>query len=339
MACFPDVWAPYQLSIFTSVISAIIAVVAIIGNTLICIAVFKDPLKKLRSPFAYFLVNLAVSDLIVGAINQPISVYVHATEAQGYLPSTLAKLIHMTYFISATASILSLLALCLDRYLAIAHAIKYRVYLDWRKCILISIIIWFISLTLPFIYFEFGYIDYLMFHCHTSVVAALVGLIATYIRIYLYLRRQSNQLAALQRTSSTVAEEMRLQRLKTEKKVTRTFLWILLLFIATYAPAIIMIYILHFCESCNCDFRHALRDLQFLLISSNSCMNPFVCTIRLKQFRKSMVALLPHRCVFSKSVEIVASQNTDVTSLPDIEPADNNVATVSALPKKNSTTA
>ena len=299
MDCFPSVRAPFQLAIFTSTCSAVISIIAIIGNVIICVAVYKDPFKNLRSPFTYFLVNLAAADLIVGIIYQPISVYFHAVESQGDTSDTLTKVLHMSYFISGTASILSLLALCMDRYLAIKFAIKYRSYLTWTRCFQISCIIWLASFTLPFTYLKLGYIDNLMVHSHTSVIVALVGLIVTYINLYLFLRKQATEMANIQRTTSTAAEEMRLQRLKLEKKITRTFLWILILFIATYVPSIIMVYILHFCESCHCTLRHVLRDLQFLLISSNSCMNPFVCTIRLKQFRKSVYAILPRCCQHS----------------------------------------
>ena len=62
----PKVWAPDELALFTTVISAILCVLAVPGNFSVCLAIFKDPLGKLRSPFAYFLVNLACSDLIVG---------------------------------------------------------------------------------------------------------------------------------------------------------------------------------------------------------------------------------------------------------------------------------
>jgi len=54
-----------------------ISVFAIVGNSLIIVLVIKDPLNKLRSPFNYFLVNLAVSDLIIGVVTMPISFYVH----------------------------------------------------------------------------------------------------------------------------------------------------------------------------------------------------------------------------------------------------------------------
>ena len=297
----PKVWAPYQLSLFTIIMSAILCVVTITGNSLVCVAILKDPLGKLRSPFAYFLVNLACSDLIVGGAMLPVSVVAHLYELNGYIPMSLVYTMHLTYFASATASILSLLALAIDRYFAVVSAIRYRVYFSWRRCALVSCLIWTLSLGLPLIYLQIGYINYLMVYSHTAVATAFAGLIVTYVRKKKFLKLQRSAMRSLQKTSSDAARESESRRLATEKQVTKAFLLILLLFASIYIPTVIMIYLLQFCNSCNDIVVHVLRDLQFVLISINSCMNPFVCCIRLKYYRKSIVALFPRccQCVFS----------------------------------------
>ena len=210
---------------------------------------------------------------------------------------------HLTYFISATASILSLLALVIDRYFAVVSAIKYRVYFSWRRCVLISCLIWFLSVCLPLIYLQIGFIDYLMVYSHTAVFTALAGIIITYVRQKTFLKHQRLAMQTLQKTSSAAAEVSENRRLNTEKKLTKAFLLILFLFASVYIPAVVMIYLLQFCESCSDIVVHVLRDLQFVLISINSSMNPFVCCIRLKYYRKSIVALFPrcYRCLVSNA--------------------------------------
>ena len=47
---------------------------------MIIVAVAVNPLKKLRSPFNYFVVNLAAADLIVGMISMPFGLYNHSQE-------------------------------------------------------------------------------------------------------------------------------------------------------------------------------------------------------------------------------------------------------------------
>lgn len=71
------VWAPFGLSITTTVITSLLTVITLPGNLLICIAILKDPNKELRTPFNYLLLNVAISDLLVGAVTDPIFVYFH----------------------------------------------------------------------------------------------------------------------------------------------------------------------------------------------------------------------------------------------------------------------
>ena len=166
-------WAPYEVALFTTVISAILCVLAVSGNLLVCLAIFKDPFGKLRSSFAYFLVNLACSDIIVGGVMLPVSVVCHSYELYGIIPKPLVYTMHLTYFVSATASILSLLALLTDRYFAVVSAIRHRLYFSWRRCALISCLIWLLSVCLSLMYLQIGFINYLMVYSHTAVFTAL----------------------------------------------------------------------------------------------------------------------------------------------------------------------
>ena len=75
-----EAWPPSYLSLLTIIISVIFCLVITMGNFMILILVIINPLKKLRSPFNYFVVNLAVADLIVGMISMPVTIYFHVLE-------------------------------------------------------------------------------------------------------------------------------------------------------------------------------------------------------------------------------------------------------------------
>lgn len=291
MSCFPDVWAPISLSYFTATASLLLSILIFLGNSLIILAVVIDPWHKLRTPFSYFLVNLAVSDLVVGSIALPTAFVAHLSEAKGHVPEYQVKLIHLTYFISTTASVLSLAALCLDRYVAIRWPIRYRKSLRLSRCLVISALIWIFSASITMLYLKVGYIDYLMVFVHASIIITFAILVLTYRQVYKILRCQSVAMRDAQNDNAVQNNEA-LRKIKTEKKVTRAFLYILGLFICSYAPAILMIYILQFCTQCNCTLRHVFRDLQFVFVSANSAMNPFVCGIRLEAFRKSIKSII-----------------------------------------------
>ena len=313
-SCFPDVWAPKALSHFTAISSIVLCLIITFGNSLIILAVIVDPLKKLRNPFSYFLINLAVSDLLVGMVTMPLSYTVHMDEVQGYIPQYKVYLLHISYFISSMASVLSLGALSVDRFVAIRWPIAYRRRLSLPRCALLSLLIWVFSSLVSLVYLKVGYINHLMVFVHLSVVLTLVLLVVTYWEVYRVFRVQSFEMRSFDNPAdqansdnNQAHRDSELRRLRTEKKVTRAFLYILGLFIACYVPAIVMIYVLQFCDKCDCELRHALRDLQFILVSANSAMNPFVCTIRLGVFRRSITALVT--CKLLRGRNYVASES------------------------------
>ncbi len=277
--------APKALSIFTASMSGILSLITICGNVAICLAVYIDPYGKLRTPFMYLLVNLAVSDLIVGCVAMPISIATHTMEAVGTKKRVHVHTILVAYFISSTASLLSFAALCIDRYFAVMRPFVYRRNAKPLRCVLTIVTIWLISLSLPMLYFVTGYATYLMIFAHTSVISCVVILIFTYFKIFRILKAQSSRVA-------TGGLSRQLSNQNQQVKITKVFITTLCAYAALYVPVIVMIYILKFCPRCDCIFRHALRDMQYLLAVSSSTWNPFVYTLQLQPFRMAMSKIL-----------------------------------------------
>ena len=305
-----NVWAPSYLSLLTVVMMAVFCLVITVGNLMIIAAVVINPLKKLRSPFNYFVVNLAVADSIVGTITMPLGIYFLCQE---FLKNkadyrSLEKIFHITLFASLTASLLCLITLSIDRYIAITFPMKYRSYLTWKKCWFGSSVIWILSLSLPFIYLETGYIDFLMIYINTAVVIAAFTLIITYIGVYKFLRVQTQQMKEITRTTTAETKKLEVKRTFQQKRVTRILLWILLLFLGCYIPGAIIIYTLQFCMTCSCESVHVMRDVSFYLLTVNSCMNPFVYAFQNKHYRHAIMA------VWTRSRKKIYAQTSLTTS-------------------------
>ena len=160
--------APTALSFITASLSLILAIVTVPGNFLVCLAVLKDPYKRLKSPFTFFVVSLAVSDLIVGMVTEPISVWLHFREGFS-LKINYNWLVHMSYFISCTASVLNLAALTEDRFTAITYPLQYRARFGTKRAAGIVALIWFVSCSLPFVYLETGYLLYAFVFANTAI--------------------------------------------------------------------------------------------------------------------------------------------------------------------------
>ena len=109
-----------NMSYLTVSIAFLLMILNIPGNLLEILAVALDPYKKLRTPFNFMMTNLAVADLVVGVVTVPMSIYIHWKEGMGeHVTLGELRVLFMSYFISCTASLLSLATLAVERYLAI----------------------------------------------------------------------------------------------------------------------------------------------------------------------------------------------------------------------------
>ncbi|GCB86371.1 hypothetical protein scyTo_0027008 [Scyliorhinus torazame] len=100
-------------------VEILIAVLAVAGNILVCWAVQVNP--RLKSSTNYFLVSLAVADLAVGVLVIPASIVISAKitmDVHGCL--FLACLV----LVFTQNSIFSLLAIAIDRYIAVNHPLR-----------------------------------------------------------------------------------------------------------------------------------------------------------------------------------------------------------------------
>ena len=196
------------------------------------------------------------------------------------------KLFHMSLHVSLIASLFSLITLSIDRYIAIKFAMKRRINFTWKKCWIISFIIWILSLSIPFFYLKAGVIGFLIIFINKAVAIAAVTLIVTYIHVHVHM---------LTRTIITASTMVKVKRKFRQAKVTRIYLWVLVVFLICYFPAAIVVYILPFYSKCDCNFIHIMRDIAFYLITLNSCVNPFVYAFTSKHYRDAVRELLRSR--------------------------------------------
>lgn len=288
--------APTGLSFTTAALSLLLALITIPGNFLVCLAVFKDPFKRLKTPFTFFVVNLAVSDLIVGMVTEPISVWFHFREGFS-LHSDYVWTIHMSYFISCTASVLNLAALTADRFTAISYPLQYRARFGTKRAAVIAAVIWFVSCTLPFVYLKVGYLQYAFVFANTAIALTFIIFLFTYAGFLRSMRAQVLEWETLRNSSQTEENRARLRAAAFERNITQAFMVMLGLFLCCYTPSCVMIYVMNLCSSCSCYAIHILRDLQFIFVLCSSALNPFLYAWRLPNFRRAFVRILRWRRV------------------------------------------
>ena len=155
--------SPSELSTVTASFSFVLLIVTVPTNLLVCLAITIDPNKELRTQFNCFTFNLALADLLVGCITESLAVYIHIrqsldTEFGHTDDPTTQKLLHIPYFIASAASVLSISALAIERWLALTAPFIYRQYFNVKLSVLLSVIIWIIALSYGAMNIWFDYI-------------------------------------------------------------------------------------------------------------------------------------------------------------------------------------
>ncbi|XP_030622240.1 dopamine receptor D4b [Chanos chanos] len=123
---------------FSALVFGILLIIVIIcGNVLVCLSVYME--KALKTTTNYFIVSLAVADLLLAVLVLPLFVY---TEFQGGIWSlnmvVCDGLMTMDVML-CTASIFNLCAISVDRFIAVSIPLNYnRKYVDQRQIILLS---------------------------------------------------------------------------------------------------------------------------------------------------------------------------------------------------------
>lgn len=278
--------APQTLSFITSAMSSLLMLITVPGNLLICVAVVKDPFKTLRSPFNLFLLNIAAADLVVGLAVLPLSITYHSLEGIGIKYDVLTKALHLSFFISCTASVLGIAALSIDRYVCVTSPMKYRLRLKSLQVKRVSVIIWLTSVICPFTYLYVDFIIYTFVFANGTLLFTLLVLVFVNHKIHRSLQTQRQQLQIL-----ADGESLRTNLSQRDARVTKTFLFFLGSFLVLTLPALTFSYVLNFCSSCNCRTIHIFRDLQFLSILFPSSVNPFIYALRLPNFRRAITII------------------------------------------------
>ena len=180
--------------------------------------------------------------------------------------------------------------------------------------------IWFISLSLPCLYFEVGFITYAFIFANASVIVASGITCFIYAVMMNTIRKRSSKDRADSNTTTdddgsemvsgkrqAASEIVRGKRREGSKPtsgkrhentaslehtITKMFLVVMAAVLGCYGPSTILIYCMSFCERCSCVVLHWCRDLQFLFVIMNSSLNFFCYAIRSPRFRKAFTYIL-----------------------------------------------
>ncbi|XP_066141113.1 dopamine D2-like receptor isoform X1 [Euwallacea fornicatus] len=127
---------------YWALVLLIVPILTVYGNVLVILSVYKE--RTLQTATNYFIVSLALADLLVAVVVMPFAVYVLVNDKWA-LPGFVCDFYIAMDVTCSTSSIFNLVAISIDRYIAVTQPIKYAKHKNNRRIWLTIGFVWVIS--------------------------------------------------------------------------------------------------------------------------------------------------------------------------------------------------
>ena len=294
-----DAWLRLEnvkpLSATSSVVSIVMAPMIMLGNVLVLLAVWKDPLKKLRSsPSNVILVSMALADLSVGLVVCPLTAYWGwVIFDKGTSPFDLSVIFAINVF-SVNVSFGHMFLLTVDRLLAVVKPLQYRVIITNKRAVIASCVCWiyFLAFGCSFLILR----DYLALMAAVDTVQLLSILLSMLImytvimfRFHRYSKSRINEPIYSQNNLTFI--------LKRERRLFKAITIVICAFLICYMPWFIVQMLIYLCKPCHPHLALLMIFFGFstCLTYANSGLNPILYSWRLPKYRETFKYLLKNR--------------------------------------------
>ena len=240
--------------------------------------------SSLSKNFKKLLLSLAVSDLGVGLLVQPMYIAFIMDSQQNNATNDTNNVIYLAFLIPVNlfidASLFSVTALCADRFLAIYLHLRYQELVThnrfaiWVISALISLMRFFISKSIMYVSFV------------AIKLACIITATSPSVKLYRTLRRHINKFQVPQ-----VAQNDQVKSVQRKKKSAVASLYVYLVFIVCYLPNICREFITAAIPEPRIDVRH-LQFCTLTLVFLNSTLNPLIYCWKMKRIQHTIVGTL-----------------------------------------------
>ena len=297
-------WNPTAKNIGTTFVYCLIFLVALVGNTVIGIIVYKT--KTMRKPINFLIVTMAMSDLLVPIFLIPWDIqwlYINSWLIGGRLGQALCKLVGFLSSVSIGVSIQSLVLIGVDRFGAVVFPLRSPL-ISSKLCPFFILASWIIAMAVfsPCL-FAFKLVEYpgglkceprwkevfgesSSYENYTASILMIFYLIPLvliailYIIIYIKLKSQ--------KTPGEQSANAGQQRQQKERNVLKLAIAIVLGFAVCFLPFSIVWFFLRFAPDIwSCGFQY-FNFFAYVMTRVNCAMNPCICFIFCKKYRTGL---------------------------------------------------
>ncbi|XP_060884887.1 galanin receptor 2a [Labrus mixtus] len=276
-------------SVLISVSFALIFLVGTVGNSLVLAVLFRKGQMKTTN---LFILNLGIADLCFIVFCVPFQATIYTLD-QWVFGAVMCKVVHFIIFLTMYASIFTLTAVSVDRYLAICYPLRSRQMRTPKNAIASIVLLWLLALL-----FSAPYLSYFTqmelagavlcipaWESKPRFVMDLCTFVFGYLVPVLVLGLTYARTVRHLWTSVDPAKDASESR-RAKRKVTKMIVVVAALFCVCWLPHHLVVLCMW---SGRFPLNHAtyvLRILSHLLAYANSCLNPVVYALVSKHFRK-----------------------------------------------------
>ena len=277
------------LLIANCVFNAFFSFTAITLNIVTIIALRK-PLTIPRA-LKIFLLSLAVSDLGVGLLVQPLYItrlvmMIKENTQTRYFDITLNSFYVTGTFLSY-ASFFGVVALTADRFLALHLHLRYQELVTHKRVVAVVILIWIISAILMLLSRRIPNVFGIIFIPVASVCYLTTAFF--YFKIYLAVRHHSNQIHVLQAQLAQNNEGDIANAARERKAAVGTF-YVYLVFLICYLPNTCFLIIVRSARPSTMLLQFGRYTVTLLLL--NSSLNPLIYSWKMRHVRHAIMEIL-----------------------------------------------
>ncbi|XP_036396047.1 sphingosine 1-phosphate receptor 5b [Megalops cyprinoides] len=288
-----------------AIVFLVICLLIVLENAVVLVAIWRN--KKFHLPMYYLLGNLTLSDLLAG-FTYMVNILMSGPNTMKLTP-LMWFLREGGVFITLAASIISLLAIAIERHVTMVNMKPYHGAKRGRMFALIGAS-WVLSVllgVLPVMGWNcLGHLpecstvlplyskSYILF-CISVFSAVLLSIVVLYVRIFRIVKSNTQRLGSLRKGLARKSQKY--------MALLKTVTIVLGVFIACWLPLFVLL-LLDFCcqvRGCSVLFK---ADYFLGIAMVNSLLNPIIYTLTSKDMRRAIIKLLCRHCLMTKDGQV-----------------------------------
>ena len=269
-------------SISFSAVNTLFSITAILGNSLILLALHKE--SSLHPPSKLLYRCLATTDLLVGLVSQPLYVtyWMSLVHKHWSLCRYAREAIVISSYVLCGVSLLTMTAISVDRLLAMLLGLRYKEIVTLRRTYIILAIFWVVCIVTSL----FSHLNYRIAVSSSLIItpSCVVISIASYTKIFRALRHHKAQIQDYAQQQPSQLNALNMARYK---KAVYSALWVQLVLVVCYVPNKAVEIVMSLSLKRLSNFM-VIRGMTNDLVFFNSTLNPFLYCWKISEVRRAV---------------------------------------------------